>query len=49
MNWLIITSARQGLSATQLKQDKQAGNVFIYQLTGVKGLIEDQYQQVVSN
>jgi len=44
MSWLIITSARQGLSAAQLEQDKHAGNVFIYQLTGVKGVIEDQYQ-----
>jgi len=46
---LIITSARQGLSAAQLEQDKHAGNVFIYQLTGVKGVIEDQYQQVERN
>jgi len=46
---LIITSAKQGLSSAQLEQDQHAGNVFIYQLEGVKGVIEDQYQQVVRN
>ncbi len=46
MDWLMVTSAKQGLSAVQFEQDKHAGNVFIYQLTGVKGVIENQYQQI---
>jgi len=45
MDWLMITSAKQGLSTAYLAQDKHAGNVFIYQLNGVKGVIENQYQR----
>jgi L-arabinonolactonase len=29
MDWLMVRSAKQGLSAAQLEQDKHAGNVFI--------------------
>ncbi len=49
MDWLMITSAKQGLSAAQLEQDKHAGNVFIYQLSGIKGVIENQYQRAEIN
>jgi len=49
MDWLMITSAKQGLSEHYLERDKHAGNVFIYQLNGVKGVIENQYQQVDIN
>jgi len=49
MDWLMVTSAKQGLNGAQLEQDQQAGNVFIYQLNGVKGVIEDQYQQIEIN
>lgn len=40
MDWLIVTSAKQGLSATELQKQPQAGNVFIYQLQGISGLAE---------
>ncbi len=44
MDWLIITSAKQGVDTAALAQDEQAGDVFIYQLHGVKGVIENQYK-----
>jgi sugar lactone lactonase YvrE len=40
MDLLFITSAKQDLSEQELKNDKQAGNLFIYQLSGVKGIVE---------
>ena len=38
MDLLFITSAKQGLNKSQLKQDDKAGHVFIYQLNDIKGL-----------
>lgn len=38
MDWLIITSAKHSLSTEQLSKEFQAGDVFIYQLVGIKGL-----------
>ncbi|MGI2197211.1 SMP-30/gluconolactonase/LRE family protein [Shewanella baltica] len=38
MDWLIITSAKHSLSAEQLSNEPQAGDVFIYQLVGIYGL-----------
>ena len=38
MDWLIITSAKHSLSAEQLSNESQAGDVFIYQLVGIYGL-----------
>lgn len=43
MDWLIITSAQEGLTPEQLKHDTGAGNVFIYQLNGVTGIEENQF------
>ncbi|MGI2165626.1 SMP-30/gluconolactonase/LRE family protein [Shewanella oncorhynchi] len=37
MDWL-ITSAKHSLSAEQLSNESQAGDVFIYQLVGINGL-----------
>ncbi|MGE6436897.1 SMP-30/gluconolactonase/LRE family protein [Shewanella baltica] len=38
MDWLIISSAKHSLSAEQLSNESQAGDVFIYQLVGIYGL-----------
>ena len=43
MDWLIITSAKQDLSSQQLNTDKHAGDVFVYQLNGIKGVEENQF------
>ncbi|TWX72456.1 SMP-30/gluconolactonase/LRE family protein [Colwellia sp. C1TZA3] len=40
LDWLIITSAKQGLSQHDLTQKPLSGDVFIYQLQGVTGLVE---------
>ncbi|MFT6248229.1 MAG: sugar lactone lactonase YvrE [Cognaticolwellia sp.] len=40
LDWLIITTAKQSLPEQKLLAEPLAGNVFIYQLTGVTGLIE---------
>lgn len=40
LDWLIVTSAKQGLSEYTLAEEPLSGNLFIYQLTGVTGLIE---------
>ncbi|MGJ8694344.1 MAG: SMP-30/gluconolactonase/LRE family protein [Thalassotalea sp.] len=42
MDWLIITSAKQDLSAEHLATEVNAGHVFIYQLNKIKGLPEDK-------
>lgn len=39
MDWLFVTSAREGLTDEELAQQPQAGDLFIYRL-GVKGLTE---------
>ncbi|MEL4281913.1 SMP-30/gluconolactonase/LRE family protein [Shewanella mangrovisoli] len=36
--FLIVTSAKHSLEASQLEQEPQAGDVFIYQLNGICGL-----------
>lgn len=46
MDWLIITSAKQGLSEEQYAQEPLSGHLFIYQLYGVLGLPESKYQVV---
>jgi len=43
MDLLFVTSAKQGLSKLQLLQDNKAGHVFIYQLSGITGLVESQF------
>jgi len=43
MDLLFVTSAKQGLNKTQLKQDDKAGHVFVYQLHSIKGLAENQF------
>lgn len=43
MDLLFVTSAKQGLTESQLKKDNKAGHVFVYQLNGVKGLAENKY------
>ena len=45
MNWLFVTSARKGLSNSQLAVQPQAGALFIYQ-TDVCGLPEEWYRPV---
>lgn len=44
LDWLIITSAKQGLHRAQLAAEPQAGHVFIYQLQGIKGLSQPRYR-----
>jgi L-arabinonolactonase len=43
LNWLIITSAKQDLSASELALEPLAGHLFIYQLQGIHGLAESRY------
>ena len=43
MDLLIITSAKQGLSKKEIHKEPLAGDLFIYQLNGIKGLPEDRY------
>ena len=40
LDWLIITTAKQGLSEPNLSTEPLAGNLFIYQLKGATALIE---------
>jgi len=40
LDWLIVTSAKYTLSDSALSKEPLSGNVFIYQLTGITGLIE---------
>jgi len=42
LDWLIITSAQQGLSSHELATSPLSGDVFIYQLQGATGLIESK-------
>jgi L-arabinonolactonase len=42
LDWLIITSAKQGLSSSALTKEPLSGNLFIYQLTGASGLVDPQ-------
>ncbi len=44
LDWLIITTAKQGLSEQQLANEPQAGDLFIYQLNGVKGVASKRYK-----
>jgi sugar lactone lactonase YvrE len=43
LDWLLVTSARQGLSAEQLRAQPQAGNLLIYQ-TNIRGLPECRFK-----
>jgi sugar lactone lactonase YvrE len=43
MDILFVTSAKKGLSDKQLKEQPLAEDVFMYQLTNVKGIEENQY------
>ncbi|MCE9678502.1 SMP-30/gluconolactonase/LRE family protein [Shewanella sp. AS1] len=43
LNWLIITSAKEGLSEQQLADQPMAGSLFIYELHGVKGLGSNRF------
>jgi L-arabinonolactonase len=40
LDWLIITTAKHDLSEQALTEQPLAGNLFIYQLIGISGLIE---------
>lgn len=42
LDLLVVTSARQNMTQQELMKDQNAGNLFIYQLSGVKGLPENQ-------
>ncbi|MCG9696630.1 SMP-30/gluconolactonase/LRE family protein [Shewanella sp. Isolate11] len=44
LDWLIITSAKQTLSEQQLANEPQAGDLFIYQLHGIKGIKSTRYK-----
>ncbi len=44
LDWLIVTTAKQGLSQQQLANEPQAGDLFIYQLNGVKGIKSKRYK-----
>ncbi|QBY04232.1 SMP-30/gluconolactonase/LRE family protein [Thalassotalea sp. HSM 43] len=43
LDLLVVTSARQGLSAEQIASQPKAGNLFIYQLHGIHGLAESKF------
>jgi sugar lactone lactonase YvrE len=43
MNWLFVTTARQGLSQKELELFPSSGDIFIYQLENIKGLEESSY------
>jgi len=43
LDWLIVSSAQQGLSQSDLAKYPKSGNVFIYQLDNIKGIIENHY------
>ena len=40
LDWLIVTTAKQGLSSSAFSKEPLSGNLFIYQLTDCSGLIE---------
>jgi L-arabinonolactonase len=40
LDWLIVTTAKQGLSTSAFSKEPLSGNLFIYQLTDCSGLIE---------
>ncbi len=42
LDLLFVTSAQQDLTTVQLNKDSLAGHLFIYQLSGVKGIVESQ-------
>jgi len=48
LNLLIVTSAKQGLSKSQLEQQPQAGNLLIYH-TPFRGLIDTEYKSNSAN
>ena len=44
LNWLFVSTAREGLDAVQLAAQPEAGNVFVYQAP-FKGLRENRFQR----
>jgi sugar lactone lactonase YvrE len=40
MDWLIVTTAKHSLAPERLKIEPQSGNIFVYQLQGIEGVIE---------
>jgi len=40
MDWLIVTTARHSLAPERLSIEPQAGNIFVYQLHGIEGVLE---------
>ncbi|WP_206484422.1 SMP-30/gluconolactonase/LRE family protein [Thalassotalea sp. G2M2-11] len=42
LDWLIITTAKESLSDATITKEPYAGDVFVYQLHGVKGIAEPQ-------
>jgi len=42
LDWLLVTSARKGLSAQQLAEQPEAGNLMIFK-TGIRGLPESRF------
>lgn len=40
MDWLIVTTAKHSLAPERLLEEPQAGNVFVYQLHGIRGIEE---------
>jgi len=43
LDLLIVTSAKHSLDASQLAQEPQAGDVFIYQLQGIYGVTAPRF------
>ena len=40
MDWLIVTTAKHSLAPERLMIEPQSGNIFIYQLHGIEGVVE---------
>jgi sugar lactone lactonase YvrE len=40
MDWLIVTTAKHSLAPERLLEEPQAGNIFVYQLHGIRGIKE---------
>ncbi|MGL1956728.1 MAG: SMP-30/gluconolactonase/LRE family protein [Colwellia sp.] len=43
MDWLIVTSAKHNLSVEKLNKQPLSGSLFVYQLSGIKGIPESKY------
>jgi len=40
MDWLIVTTAKHSLAPERLMIEPQSGNIFVYQLHGIEGVVE---------